>query len=457
MTIRVDLWKHQEALANDFVDGMSERGYHYAIAGCGVGKTLSTLAAIDIAGFKRVLIITTKAAMTSAWAGDISKFTDFTYTLLNKGTKKNNELLRNKSRIFIINYESAWRVSELGHFDLIVCDESHRIGSHNSKQSKAITGIGASYDNRLAFTGTAWNDRPLQIYGQARYLSPVKRPRVGYVSSHFGTWTEFFNTYAEYYMKDNIKIPTGYKNLSKLADMLNPFTTVIETEDVLDLPPLIEKTHNIVMDGTIRKHYREMNNDFITYIKDSAVTADNMLVQGLRLHQLTGGYVTDAVTGEVTQIIEPKKNPKIKATLDILDEIAGEPTVIFTRFTPDVHALKTVLESNGIGVSLLTGDVKEHDAWQADNGKQVLIANMQAGSEGVTLTRARHSIYYSVGFSRTQYEQSLYRTRRPGADLTKPIMIHRLSMLNSIDEHMWSVLAEKGDISRELLKLVKAA
>ena len=137
---------------------------------------------------------------------------------------------------------------------------------------------------------------------------------------------------------------------------------------------------------------------------------------------------------------------KLKECLAILDEIGGKPVVIFTRFQEDVRKLQQDIP----GAKLLVGGCHEHIEWQAGEG-QVLIANIAAGSTGVNLSRARYCIYYSIGHSRTDYNQSRYRIRRPGSDLAYPIAYYHILMEGSIDIAIRRALASKGLMSGELL------
>jgi SNF2 family DNA or RNA helicase len=103
----------------------------------------------------------------------------------------------------------------------------------------------------------------------------------------------------------------------------------------------------------------------------------------------------------------------------------------------------------GIETLRLTGDVKEHVEWQKGKG-QVLLCNISAGGTGVTLNRANLFVYYSVGFSNTEYEQSLWR----GLDDTqkRPVFYHHLVMKDTIDEEIREALERKGNMADFILK-----
>jgi SNF2 family DNA or RNA helicase len=56
---------------------------------------------------------------------------------------------------------------------------------------------------------------------------------------------------------------------------------------------------------------------------------------------------------------------------------------------------------------------------------------MQAGSEGISLVRARYAVYYSTGFSLGLYLQSRARLHRPGQ--TRPVVYYHLVVRDTVD------------------------
>lgn len=445
----ITLWEHQSDTVNRALDTLKDRGYYYILAGCGTGKTLMSLAIVDGLSASRVLIVSTKASLHTTWAREISDKTDDTCLVLDRGTKKNQQALKtDDSRYHIINYEAVWRLKKLPQYDVIISDETHRLSGHTSKQSRAMAKLARTIPYRIGMTGTGFEDRLTQLYGQFRFLTPGKYLRCNL----FGTWSDFFEQYAEYYIHDGIKIPTGSKNKEQLMSKIAPYTTILSSEDVLDLPDVINITRSLPLSKKVKRAYTEMKETYITEIASGVITADNVLVHGLRLQQIANGFVTDALTGSVTVLDD--KTPKIIETLAILEEIDGAPCVIFTQFRHDVTLLKHALDSNGYTYNLLTGDCKEHGLWQAGQGGQVLIANFSAGSESVDLTRARYGIDYTGTYSNTQYEQSRWRMRRPGADSSLPITYYRLIIEDTIDETIWDTIDNKSDTASAFMHML---
>jgi len=79
----------------------------------------------------------------------------------------------------------------------------------------------------------------------------------------------------------------------------------------------------------------------------------------------------------------------------------------------------------------------------------LLAVQMQAGGVGIDLSKARFSIYFSVGFSLGDYEQSLARVHRPG-QLHKVFYIHMLAQ-NTVDEKIYMALKNKKNIINSIV------
>lgn len=446
MIIKTELWEHQRNAKAVALKSLAERGVFWLLAGCATGKTLTMLSVIAALQVNRVLVITTKSAMNSSWGEDVKAHTEgLNCVILDKGDSvdKGNALYRKYSMptVFVLNYETAsiiWRDIYEAGFDMVICDESQRIKTYNSGVSINLAKACWRVKYKIAMTGTPWDDRPTDVYGQVRWLMPELLRRGHPRSKVFGSWGDFFEEYVIYYqLGHGVKVPKAYKKLGKLTRIIAPFTMKIDSEEVLDLPPEMDIVRHFEMPAKMERLYKSLEEHYIA----EGVTVDNALVLGLRLHQLTCGNFDG----------ERIDSTKATEVLAILEEIGGQPAVIFTTFEDDVKYLSDLLTSKGYSVKLLIGGTHEHEAWQKGEG-DILIANIAAGSEGVNLTRARYCIYYSLGFSRTQYNQSRYRIRRPGSDKTLPITYYHLIMRNSIDETIREALKDKGDVAEVIYR-----
>jgi SNF2 family DNA or RNA helicase len=186
----------------------------------------------------------------------------------------------------------------------------------------------------------------------------------------------------------------------------------------------------------------------IAEVRSGEVTAANALVKLLRLQQITGGYIrTD--DGHEVQIDSAKMN----LLRDVLEDIdPQEPVVVFCRFHKDLEAVNRVADETGRRSLELSGRMDELKQWQAGEAP-VLAVQIDSGGVGVDLTRARYSIYYSLGFSLGSYEQSLARIHRPGQ--TRPVEYIHLLAQDTVDEQVMAALARRSDVVNSVLQQMK--
>jgi SNF2 family DNA or RNA helicase len=168
------------------------------------------------------------------------------------------------------------------------------------------------------------------------------------------------------------------------------------------------------------------------------------MVKLLRLQQVTGGCVpTDDHT------IHRIDSSKQKLLADTLEDIGkDEPVVVFCRFIADLQAVHQACEGMTLTSLELSGKRDELKRWQ-DGGAQVLAVQIDAGSEGVDFTRARYSIFYSVGYSLGKYDQAKKRTHRPGQ--IKPVTHIHLVARNTVDVKIMRALEKRAQIVESIL------
>jgi SNF2 family DNA or RNA helicase len=238
---------------------------------------------------------------------------------------------------------------------------------------------------------------------------------------------------------------TGFQNLSELEALMSSVTFRVGKE-VLDLPDETCTTYYCELTGEAARIYKDLDEDFVAHVKDGTITAANAMVKLLRLQQVTGGCVPtdDAVVHRVD-------SAKLKLLADTLEDIgAEEPVVVFGRFHADLDAVHEACAADDVGLKSLelSGRRDEIGRWQAGEA-QVLAVQIDSGGEGVDLTRARYSIFYSTGFKLDKYEQAKARTHRPGQQ--KPVTHIHLVARNTVDVKIMRALEKRAEIIESIL------
>lgn len=351
--------------------------------------------------------------------------------------------VKDNQAIIVMNYEAVWRspfdswVMNFANFDLVVCDESHRIKAAGSSISKYMAKLADRVPYRLCLTGTPMPQGPMDLYGQYRFLD----------KGIFGiSFTKFRARYAQIVPLGDTgayKI-VGYQNEDELHEKFYSIA-YRAGRDVLDLPEAVHNTREVELEPKTLRVYKNLEHDFYAWIDEGKeVTVSNALAKILRLQQVTSGHIPTDDGDLVTVGYE-----KAEALADLFEDIpAEEPIVVFCRFRHDLDIIKQTAEKAGRSACELSGRLNQLAEWQT--GKfNVLATQIQAGGVGVDLTRACYCIYYSVGHSLGDYEQSLARTHRPGQQRT--VFYYHIIASGTIDEKVYKSLQMKKDIVRAIL------
>lgn len=431
----------------------------------GCGKTLTAIAIIgalwERSLIKRVLIIA-PTSVVSVWPQELEESADFKYvaeSLLGTKTKRLKQLEKlKKSRakalqVAVINYESAWRegiFEALQDFDAdcIICDESQRIKTHDSKQSKGIHKLGDAARYKLILSGTPVQNNAVDIFSQYRFLD----------RNVFGdNFYRFRNHYCVMGGFNNKQI-VAYRDLDGLVKKEHSIAFRVTKEEALDLPEQTFITRKIELDPKTQKLYDRLKKDsFLELENEETVTATTVLTRLLRLQQLTGGFLI-ADDEETPQNVSTSK---LDALSDIiLDYVVDgrKKLVIFARFLAEVHAIEKLCEKllpDGQKIVSIYGAIKKEDRgaiikqFQEDKDTMIILGQIDTLSTGVTLTAADTCVYYSKNFNYATYEQSLSRIHRIGQK--EKCTYISLIAKGTVDEHIEKALSKKESMADQVV------
>lgn len=432
----------------------------------GCGKTLT---AIAIAGslykaekIARLLVIA-PTSVVAVWPREFDESANFRFScraLLGTKEKRIQELksleaFRLKAlKVAVINYESTWREGiyealEEYNADMIICDESQRIKTHDAEQSKAIHRLGDQARYKMILSGTPVQNNAIDIWSQYRFLDPTVFGRNFYVfKNHYCIMGGFNN-----------KQIIGYKDLKTLIRKEHSIAFRVTKEEAIDLPEQTFETRYIEMNKKERDLYQRLRIDSMAELTNGEkITATTVLTKLLRLQQLTGGFlVTDG--GTTPELVS---RSKLDAIADIIQDYVLEENkklVIFARFIPEVYEiLKTaekLLGPKKKKVVSIYGAIKKEDRgpiieqFQTDPDTMVIVGQIDTLGVGVTLTAADTCVYYSKNFNYATYEQSLSRIHRIGQ--RNRCTYIDLVVKGTVDERITEALGNKQDLAHGIV------
>ena len=341
------------------------------------------------------------------------------------------------SAVLVINYESAWREpfalwALAQEWDWVIFDEIHKIKASNGKASRFCSKLGKKAKRRLGMTGTLLPHSPQDAFGIFRTIDP----------GVFGTsFAKFRSRYCEMGGFQGKQV-VGFTRQDEMGLLMDYITFSCAADDVLDLPDKMDITREVILTKKERQAYNDMESDMIVELNNKVLTASNGLSKLLRLQQITSG-VTPA------GYVDPMNVSKTDALQGVLEEIGNEPVVIFARFRADLVEAENTCILLGKNYGEVSGSRKDIEGvWEGDD-IDVLGVQLQAGGLGIDLTRARHAIYMSMGFSLGDYEQSRARIHRPGQE-RKCVYTHLVAK-DTIDEAVYKALKSKKEVIESVL------
>lgn len=442
---KLPLWRHQE---ESFAFAYPKAAALLALD-MGCGKSAVAIALLNARQLSPVLILCPKSVIP-VWPAQFATHSVLDYRVValddavgsvtRRAQRAARELERGGPLALVMNYEACWRspmreLLESVAWGAIVCDESHKIKSHNGKASRFLGRLGPRARYRYALTGTPLPHSPLDAFGQYRFLDPTL-----YGSS----WTRFKGAFCEMGGYGGYEV-VGYKNMQEFNRRFYTIAIRFKASDVLDLPEATHTERFCQLSPAARRLYRQLEDAFYTEVEAGTVTVSNALTKLLRLQQLTSGYL--ALDDGTLQEVDTAKQDLLLEVLGDLDE--KEPVVVFCRFRADLAAVQAAGAALGRPVAELSGAVRQLTEWQRGE-YTILAAQLQAGGVGVDFSRARIQIYYSLGFSLGDYEQSLKRIHRPGQ--TRNVLYITLTAQHTVDEKVRDALAARKEIVEYILR-----
>lgn len=397
------------------------------------------------------MLIVAPLSILSVWEAEFAQFAAFDYALavLTGDSAKKTDTLRHMNgaalQVAVVNYESAWRMEqELAAWgpDLIVCDEGHKIKTHNISASKAMHRLGAKAGYRLLLTGTLITNKAIDVFSPYKFLNPTI----------FGTsFYAFRSRYFDMVGYGNHTPVLKRSMEAELSARLHSIAYRAAKADCLDLPETTDVVRQVELEPAARKIYRSLVKESFAELASGEVTAPNVLTRLLRLSQLTGGFLGSDENAAVQQI----SSTKLSAMEDILESAVaeGQKLVIIARFLPEIRAICKELDGRGLRYACITGEVQDRAAqvaqFQNDPDVPVFVGQIATAGLGLTLTAASTMVFYSLDYSMSNYEQAKARIHRVGQ--RNPCTYIHLIAKGTVDEKVLTALRNKADLAKALV------
>ncbi len=410
----------------------------------GLGKTAQAIATIIAADAFPCLVIA-PSSLKINWQREWSMWSNKKSIILNDQVKHNFHLYAkaNLAHVFIVNYESLKKYFvlkiqkpdntklRLNHvqfkhqkdiFKSVIIDESHRVKSTATQQTKFTKGIATGKEYILALTGTPVINKPKDLISQLGIIDQLKS---------FGGYQQFVRRYC-----------SGDREASNLRELnyklnLNCFYRRDKQDVLTDLP---SKLRQVAMcQISTRREYTDAETNLIKYLRQYKEADDEKVARALR--------------GEVMVQIGILKNisarGKLADVFEFVDDIleSGEKLVIFAHLREVIQALqKRFPRAVSItGEDSQTDRQRAVDSFQGNEQTQLIICSIKAAGVGLTLTASSRVAFVELPWTAADCDQCEDRCHRIGQQ--DSVTCTYFLGENTIDEKIYKIIQTKREIA----------
>lgn len=411
----------------------------------GMGKTTTALSIIAESPKGKTLVVAPKRVAESVWAQEAEKWEHLSHLKVIKvmGSPATRlAALKSKSDVYVVNLENlVWLLEQGGSYDYLIIDESSRFKDPSTKRFKAIKKHLKTFKRRLILTGTPTPQGTADLWAQVGILDLGTRLE-----------TSITKFRAKYMFAGQRNRHTGVVYKWELNDgasdvimgKIRDICVSMKAEDYLQLPKLTSLYHKIYVSPEFSNLYATFKKTMVLDLKDEQITAPTAATLVGKLLQLTSG----AIYGEDGSWVGVHE-AKVEFLQELL-ESASHPTIVFYHFK---HSLVRLQEAFPEAQVLSDDNMQD---WR-DGKIKILLAHPMSGGIGLNLQcnvgEMAQEVWFDLPWSSENYIQANARVYRQGQ--TKPVVIHHLTVADSIDERVVDVLEGKINLQDALMNELK--
>lgn len=412
----------------------------------GLGKTIEALATINLANAFPCLVICPNVVKIN-WQREWHKFTDKKAMILTDSVRESWPFFwqTGMNQIFIVNYESLrkyfvrritksekWTLKDVEFhqtiklFKSVIIDESHKVKSTSTQQSKFCKGIASGKEYIILLTGTPVVNKPNDLVCQLGIMD-----RMG----DFGGWKYFMSRYCSG--------PNGASNLKELNFMLwkNCFFRREKSKVLDQLPDKVRQV--MTCDITNRKEYQDAERDLINYLKKYKEADDEKIQKSLKGEVMVRIGILKDITAR----------GKLKEVIDFVKDFRenGKKIILFCNLHEIVDRLLAAFPSAVCVTGRQNMEEKQAsvDAFQKNPKTDIIICSIKAASAGITLTAASDVAFIELPWTYADCDQAESRAHRIGQK--DSVNCYYLLGRRTIDQKLYRIIEEKKHISNAVL------
>ncbi|EHY65392.1 hypothetical protein NERG_01838 [Nematocida ausubeli] len=367
----------------------------------GLGKTFQAVAIARI--FCRaggLVLVVSPCSLVGVWEKEINKWAASLRVF--NGALKHPNKYRGIEHVLLVSYEKLATLDTERHkFQLVICDEAHRLRTSTSQALQALKKMGSK---KLLLTGTP-----------------------------------FQNTVQEYktllaLVDGRAETAKGIKELSSIASDAVLRRKIERTS--LRLP---QKDEIIWI---IQNKEYEAYKSFYRNIASRGGIQD---IQRLRIHTCTSPSKWGVFLALAKDILLEKQSLVIISRyIEVIKKVKESIQAMATRREVPISPKDVSAFHGEMNITLREDALSSFQA----KGQKVIILSAKCGAEGLTLVKSTRMIIVDSDWNPANDLQAMARIWRLGQ--TKPVIIHRLFLMGTVEEYILLVQMKKIDLQKKL-------
>lgn len=451
MTVLVQLYPHQVVCRDWLIEKQNtQKGAIIGLA-MGLGKTAIGMSLID-ENDTLPTIVFAPVGLLHQWKFECEDKTNLKCLLYHGKSRKDFEqrLLDEKPHVILASFGSA-RDPQLQsrQYQRMIVDEIHYIRNIGTVLFKALCEYNTEY--RIGLTGTPLVNGTFDLFSYCLFLKVLDIPHSRHQTSG--------NKRAAAIERNQLKKQFAFRLDRGLMHQVMLQMSLKDCNLDVALTPLHEQVHTLVLSDTEMTIYQRLERRIgISAVRQQASENSVLLLsyivylrQASNHLSLVKEQIVNGLNEEETKFVNADvPGTKTQKCIDIIEQIPNdEKVIVFSEFLGMMGVIGKQLDKVKIPYLFYIGPMTLQERntcirnFHNHNGKIVLIASKMCLSVGLNLTVANHVILLSEWFHTTLDKQCIARTYRLGQ--TKPVHVHRLMSLGTIDERIHEIARKKEE------------
>lgn len=434
------------------------------LVGCGLGKTIVTLKAIDTLRLLSTdqiesVLIAAPMRVVDHWLNEhLAWNTSLPVRVMDGPPKKRLQQLAQPFRgITVVTHAClSWLAPPTKilrkprkQFDMLVIDEGSKFRDWSAKRVAAGLRIALRSKYRLLLTGTPCPNHTGEIFAQQALIDKglTLGKTIGGFRDRFMFQGEYPN---EWYFRD--------EKQAELQQLISPYYLHQSADLLLGLPDIVHQQIKIKLPPAVHREYKRMEAELIAELKQTTLLAFSGSDRYRLCRQLASGMVYDQHDTAASLLLGKKHHvahtEKLEAIHDLLPETDG-PVMIAYQFTSEREELLKSFAA--YRPQVICGGTSQAESKAAiksvqDGTTKILLVQSQSVSHGIDGLQHGCNIlvWFTLPDSGEVYEQLIARLHRSGQ--TKPVIVYYPLAVGTIDVAMLRMLQQKQANQENLLR-----